>query len=164
MLRTLDEIDPNFVQDLQESQHSVNVVAEFLRGKGLSVIVPPTRVRAHSEERHKFRDVADLFVNGAPWEVKRRLRAFTNADDFPFSSVLVDLCSIYDRKDEKPKFYVICNIDVTAGLLISPGKTFQFWTKQTRFCADKGRDQTSYYCPKKLVTRSIVFNSKRLET
>ena len=88
---SLDHTDPSFVSDLHASNEAVLRVAQFFQRKGKAVTVQGVRVRDNVESRMDFSDDGDLHVHER-YEVKRRKLEFTGHNDFPYDSIIVDVC------------------------------------------------------------------------
>lgn len=144
-MSNLDEIDPTFVEDLAASHSAVKVAAEWLRGQGLPVVVRPTFVRPTAAERREYSDGGDLEILQRV-EVKQRPEIdFQEPADFPFSSIIVDVCHKYDQARPKPYAYLILNASLSAAFVVKVGETRHAWKKVARNA--RGRVRDYYECP-----------------
>ena len=146
-----DLSDPNFERDLAESQQSVMVVAEWLRSKGLPVIIRPTFVRPSSDKMSEFSDSGDLEIIQRVEVKHRKTLQFTSSADFPYKTVIVDACHCYDNANPKPYAYIIVNRMMDAGFLVKC-ETRPQWSRVEKLDTAKGRVRSFYECPTKLVT------------
>ena len=60
--RTLERIDPHFVEDLHASAAAVQRVADWLMGSGYQVRVQPVRVRPDASQRIGYADHGDILI------------------------------------------------------------------------------------------------------
>jgi len=144
MNHDLDTIDPTFVEDLKASHSAVQVAAEWLRSSGYPVIVRPTFVRPTAEERRQYSDGGDLEILQRV-EVKQRPEIdFKDPRDFPFSSIIVDVCHAYDQARPKPHAYMILNASLSAAFVVKCSTRRQ-WSRVERTARGRARDY--YECP-----------------
>lgn len=144
----LDNIDPTFVNDLLESKSSIWTAAQILNNIGLTVTIPPTNIRPNPEQRMDYSDNGDLVLN-LRVEVKRRNLHFTSTQDYPFPTIIVDVCHKYNNPQTKPLFYLIFNQTMTHIAIIHCATTEQYWTTRTINTPVRGpRDRDYYECPK----------------
>jgi hypothetical protein len=124
----LEERDPTFVADLQESERARLKVAAWLRSKGRRVEVPPLRVRPCADQRADFADHGDLFVDAQRQRVEVRWRNldFTSAADFPFPTVLLGATYRWDDVEPKPVALVLTNRTMSHCLIV-PATTRARW-------------------------------------
>jgi len=146
-----DRDDPGFVGDLRASQKHVQIIAEWLRAKGLTVDILPTRIRPDVHQMSDYADDGDILVSkdgGQKYrvEVKQRKLRFTSIDDFPYSSIIVDVAHTWDRADPKPAAYILTNIDITAAIVIK-AKTSDQWVRTQKWDRFKKRNRTFLECP-----------------
>ena len=144
IINNFDTIDPNFKKDLLDSDYSTWIVARNLRLNGYSVTLPPIGIRPDTTAIREYADNGDLIVNGSIIEVKHRPDLkFGGLDEFPYSTLIVDVKHHFDSLEVKPKYYVICNSTLSGAIIVS-GKTFEKWTTSTRWDNKRGRTRTFY--------------------
>jgi len=147
---TLDSIDPNFTQDLLESDKSVWVVAQNLRLNGYTVTLPPISIRPNTTLIQQYADSGDLLVGTDIIEIKQRPDLdFNSTEEFPYSDIIVDVKHHYDSLKTPPKYYLICNSSLKGAIVVS-NKTRNFWTESTRWDRKRGRKRTFYLVSLKL--------------
>jgi hypothetical protein len=157
----LDEIDPNFEQDLENSKPAVDAVAAWLRRRGRGVYVRPVVVRPDPSVRHLYADKGDMMVypgpipdglaapppGGTRFEGKHRpgidFKGKTRREGFPYVTLIVDVITTWDKADPKPHAYVIANKSLT-GCFVVKGATSPHWKTVTRYCAAQGRYRDYY--------------------
>ena len=146
ILEKIENDDPDFVDDLKNSQQWVDRAAAWLNANGIKTEVAPLRIRPDIEEWKDYSDSGDLRVT-LPAEVKHREEIdFTCADDFPFPTVIVDKRRKYDRMKVKPLFHMIISASGNHFIFI-PKHTKDKWIKTTRFDSNAKRDIDYYECP-----------------
>lgn len=147
MSHDLDTIDPTFVEDLKASHSAVQAAAEWLRASGYPVIVRPTFIRPTAEERRQYSDGGDLEILQRV-EVKQRPGIdFQDPADFPFASIIVDVCHKYDQARPKPYAYMILNSTLSAAFVVKCS-TRPKWSRVERHVGGRSRDY--YECPMSL--------------
>lgn len=140
-----DAIDPGFPEDLRASNESVWAAARILQEKGHMVAIPPQVCRDKSENMAEFGDSGDLMLIQRV-EVKHRQLEFTCAEDFPYSTIIVDVAHAWDRADPKPVFYMIFNASKTH-LAIVRKESSAHWERVTKHDSKRHRERTFYECP-----------------
>jgi hypothetical protein len=145
--RTLEQADPTFVADLMESQESVQLVADWLRGSGYRVWMPELRIRPDAAVRSAYSDHGDLLI-AERVEVKRRPDlSFTCAADYPYrGGIIVDVCHSWDKASPRPLAYVILDNDASHAAIV-PRHTASQWQRVRRFDRERGREREFYICP-----------------
>ena len=138
--------DPSFINDLRESQESVDLVAKWLRRKGYPVITRPTFERPDPSRMAEFSDSGDLEILQRIEVKQRKSLTFTSQNDFPYSTIIVDACHCYDNARPKPFAYIILNREMTAAFLV-PSSSYRHWTKIKKHDRFKNRDRCFYECP-----------------
>lgn len=141
----LDEIDPNFVADLDGSRQAEFAMLDYFARQGKMVVRPPQFLRPTPEERVDYADTGDLFV-GNRWEVKHRTFDFQTLEDFPYPDVFIDPVSTFEQKRPRPEFYAICNKTITRAVIINVKKSFEHWIKRND--TSHGRSRIILCCPK----------------
>jgi hypothetical protein len=142
---TLDAIDPTFIPDLRRSNAPVEAVARWFTGNGYAVQLPPRYERPDPSQRGEYADGGDLWIMQRV-EVKQRPSIpFTGPHDFPYQTVIVDVCHSFDRARTKPFLYTIVNAGMTHALVVDVQRTVPHWTRIERM--DKGRRREFYECP-----------------
>lgn len=143
--------DATFAEDLERSKVAVNRSAEYFSAKGYPVIIEPTFLRPDFAKMHDYSDDGDLKIV-ITCEIKHRPDiAFTGADDFPYPSIIVDTCRLFQRHKTAPFWYLIWNRDYTCFALVDVRKTFKFWVKKERYDKKKGRMREFYELDTSLV-------------
>ena len=79
-------------------------------------------------------------------EVKSRNLKFTNPEDFPFATVIIDTVLGYEQKDPKPRLYVSVS-KVTGQIIATNGWASKKWLKKKRFDRKREIWETNYECP-----------------
>ena len=128
------ENDALFERELRAGFHWQTVVADHLRASGCVVVESVIddaggRVAGKSA---RFKDTADLLVDGLVVEVKSRRRRFTGPHDFPFPTVIVDTCESWEAKTRKPVAYVFVS-QFTQGLMWCAADTRPLWTRAEQY-------------------------------
>jgi hypothetical protein len=150
IINDFNTIDPNFIQDLLNSDLSTWIVARNLRLNGYSVTLPPIRIRPDTTEIREYADTGDLIVNGSIIEVKHRPDlAFNGLSEFPYGSVIIDVKHHFNSLEVKPKYYVICNSTLSGAIIVS-NKTFGKWETSTRWDNKRKRMRTFYLVSREL--------------
>ncbi len=143
-----DVIDPTFVKDLTGSEQAVWKVLHYLHSKGKVAGINPLRIRDDVRNMSEFADHGDLWIQERI-EIKQRPDIdFQQPEDFPYSSIIVDVAHAYDRAFPKPYVYFVCNASLTAAFVIM-GNTSKHWTKVEKFDNARQRKRTFYECPLK---------------
>lgn len=151
MIPSIDTTDPTFVSDLLNSQNAVWKVAKWLNIQGYNITVRPTAIRPDASQMASYADQGDLEIIQRI-EVKQRPDLhFTCRDDFPYPTVIVDVCHTWDKAIVKPYAYIICNAEVTAALIVL-GSTRKQWTQVTKYDTKRNRERHFYECPISLTT------------
>lgn len=152
----LDQTDPTFIDDLEQSKNTVWIVARWLSDRGNYISIPPTAVRPSAKQRLDYSDNGDLFImrrKRRAWdrvEVKSRNLVFSSAADFPFKTIIVDVTHSYDNAKIKPLMYVLTNSAHTYCAIVKC-TTFPQWKITRRYDGHAGRERSFYECPIKLV-------------
>jgi len=134
-----------FQVKLARSQVSVERMATWFRDRGDHVWIPPHTIAPTHAEWADHSDGGDLFVNGELYEIKRLSVEFTDADDWPFPSFIVDDAGTYDRKDREPRYYYVLNESMThAGIVDMPN--VRGWRKGRCFNTLDNNWQDTYLC------------------
>jgi hypothetical protein len=142
-----DEDDPNFVPDLLKSRKVVHIAARWLMSLGYNVKVRPTRIRPDPTEMSRYADDGDLVCVLGRLEVKQRPSiAFSSVHEFPYPSIIVDACHIWDRAQPKPYAYLIFDNDCSHCYIIK-GTTRSRWARKFRWDREKKRLRCFYECP-----------------
>ncbi len=138
--RDLDRIDPSFTDDLAESVNFVWLAAQWLSKKfGFKVLIPPTLVRPNAEQRSEYSDEGDLEIVKRIEVKHRRSIDFTNTEDFPFDTVIVDVDFAWDKAHPKPEAYIIFDKDGSHCAIVR-SKTSPHWVKRARQVGGRTRD------------------------
>ena len=144
-----EQDDPGFIQDLRDSKEAVAVAAKWLCNKGYPVVMRPVFERPTASDMREYADEGDLEIIQRI-EVKRRQNLeFTSKQDFPYPTVIVDVCHAYDRAHPKPYAYIIFNKSMDRALIIE-GRTHGAWAKTRKQDRFKNREREFYECPLEL--------------
>jgi hypothetical protein len=144
--------DPHFINDLRESKRAVEVVANLIRSFGKNVNVFPVKERPSVEEMGSYSDNGDLEIiedekENKRIEVKQRKSLkFNNLNDFPYKTIIVDVCHTFDKADPKPYAYFILNNAMTTALVINTNSSI-YWKKVSKMDKFKNRIRDFYECP-----------------
>jgi len=141
-----DTSDPTFLDDLRESQESVERVAKWLRSKGYPVVVRPTFERPDPSAMAEFSDAGDLEILQRVEVKQRKSLTFTSKEDFSYTTIIVDACHCFDNARPKPFAYVILNREMTAAFVV-PSSTKGHWRQVVKRDRFKNRDRKFYECP-----------------
>ena len=148
---TLDEVDPTFREDLAHSQEAARATGDWLLANhGLRTTIPEIKCRPSVGERFAYSDGGDVIVHLSGQqtvicEAKRRFNiTFSSAKDYPYPTILVDVCHALDAKEPKPYGYFIWNRDLTAFALVKL-RTMPKWKRERRM--NRGRERDQYYAP-----------------
>lgn len=145
-MNNLDVTDPTFVSDLKASNNAVWVVARWLQQGGEHVVVRAQYVRDSCENRMAYSDQGDIEVL-AKFEVKHRQIEFTDAADYPYPTVIVDVMHSWDNAQPKPYYYIITNKAMTHAAIVDC-RTSHLWSKERLKDTHAGRERDFYMCPK----------------
>jgi hypothetical protein len=141
-----DKKDPNFINDLRESRTAVSIAAEWLNRKGYPVVIKPTFERPKSSDMAEFADDGDLEIMQRIEVKRRKSLTFSSKEDFPYDSLIVDVCHSYDKAKIKPYAYIILNEKMDCAF-IAYSKHQKHWKKTVKADRFKGRDREFYECP-----------------
>lgn len=142
--------DPTFIEDLRASRRSVEIVAQWLSGRGHPVIVRPVFERPSFKEMHRYSDNGDLEILQRI-EVKQRMLDFTSRESYPYDTLFVDNRHTYDDAHPKPFAYVILNRAMTHAFIVEC-RSDKHWDVVERFDHKVQRTDTLYECPIALAT------------
>jgi hypothetical protein len=106
-MKSWSQNDDLFFKELNEGHRWQALPALFFRLQGFSVEMPELRVRSSIKEAGKWKDSADLIVQGQLLEVKSRNESFYSPESFPYPTILVDTESGYQAKETKPLAYIM---------------------------------------------------------
>ena len=148
MIGTPDDV---FLKMLEDSKAAVLVTAQLIADKGHPVTIQPTFVRPNFEDRKMFSDGGDMLVSYIVEAKQRPKLSFTNKDDFPYDTIIVEKKHIYDSRIAKPIYYYIWNKDLTYAIKISVHNTRQDWIVTNRLNSLENRRMDFYECPIDLV-------------
>lgn len=147
----MSKSDAAFLEAFEESQKYVEIVAEWLRGKGYDAQVKPSEVRPSFDQRMQYQDSGDIEIRKRV-EVKHRNIPFTSRYDFPYSTVFVDEVYKIDRVPSKKQLaaYIILNKDATHAAIVDPA-TSEMWVVEEKFDPTHGEVRPTFACPVSLV-------------
>jgi hypothetical protein len=141
----LEKDDPTFPDDLEKSKQAVWVSARHLSNKGNPVTINPTFLRPNIQDKDAYSDNGDLSLV-LRVEVKWRNIDFKSREDFPYSTVIVDVAKTYNNAKPRPYFYMIVNKDLSGYLLVACN-TDKNWVTAKRFDSHVGRERLYWECP-----------------
>ena len=141
----LEDTDPTFEQDLQDSNDHVWRVAQWLQGRGMPSAVNPVWVRPSVDQRVEFADGGDITMLQRV-EVKHRFIDFTSAEDFPYKTIIVDVSHTWDNARPKAYMYVLTNKEITHCCIVK-SSTRKYWEKLRKFDSRVNREREFYECP-----------------
>lgn len=145
--------DEEFSRLLRGSIPSVNLVGEFLKGKGFQVTVPGIKEITKFEDWKKNADNGDILTDRGIFEVKHRTVQFTGKNDWPFGPLMiVDEVKKWHRKDPKPRGYFIVSEDLSHYAFLDAKKTRDQWTEGTRRDRNWKGDRLFFFCHVDLFT------------
>lgn len=137
--------DSQFIANLADSVPITFRVAQWLAQQGIDVRVIPIVVRPDSNQRMEYGDNGDMDII-LRVEVKKRDLDFTNARDYPFSTVIVDETYKVDRATRQFWAYYIVNRSETHVCMV-PTRSRKHWVTATRFDKAEGATREFYECP-----------------
>ena len=143
--------DDVFIKMLEDSKEAVLVTAQHISNKGHPVTIQPTFVRPKFEDRKMFSDGGDMLVSYIVEAKHRPKLYFTNKDDFPYDTIIVEKKHIYDSRIVKPIYYYIWNKDLTYAIKVSVMRTNKEWIITNRLNSLENRYMDFYECPIELV-------------
>jgi hypothetical protein len=129
-MKSLDEQDPTFRADLEDSSRWVQKVASWLHDSGNRVVLNPVRFRPSSDRLEEYSDDGDLGIIHR-LEVKHRNLSFTGAEDFPYPTIIVDAARLWDEAKPKPYGYILLNQKGTHAA-VALGRDWKKWKKTKR--------------------------------
>ena len=135
-----------FIQELQASQTYVNAVASWMAMNHCDVVIKPTLIAPSTEVRHEYIDSGDIEIRQRV-EVKHISIGFTCAEDFPFSTIIVDEVHKVDRIPRGQLWgYVIVN-EAGTHVCCLRADTKGRWTIERRHDKKEGAERAFYVCP-----------------
>lgn len=162
----LDKTDPNFKQDLLDSQESVELIAAWLENRGYTVTVPEIRIRPNDNRIQEYSDDGDLFVSGNKFSCQQRVEVkqrpdinFSSLANFPYRTIIVDTCHAWDEAERKPYAYFILNSTMTRAIIVE-GDSSKYWKRVDKYDNKRKRKRSFYECPIDkcyIVDTSVVF-------
>jgi hypothetical protein len=132
-------------------------VAEHAHRRGARIVqINPLIVRPNRDEREGYGDDFDLRIfklgdnDWKRYEVKGKGKIdFSSADDFPYSTVLLDRTNKTD-KCLVDGFFIVSKDKRHAAYV--PMSTRDHWREVTKYDGDKGYEVRLYECPKELAS------------
>lgn len=124
--------DALFFKELKEGHNWQYLPATFFHLSGLQVEIPELRIRSSIQEAQKWKDSADLIVQGQLIEVKSRNERFITPESFPYSTIFIDTVSGYDAKKIKPLAYVMIS-RITGSMLAMRSTSNKGWMIESRW-------------------------------
>lgn len=128
-------------------------LAQLLRENGLDVDNPVLELRDESDVSaisDFTRNQEDLVANGKVIECKSRSLSFKSPDTFPYPDIIVDTKSGWERKANKPSFYVFWS-DKTGELVAIDGATRSKWKERRMTDRARRMPDTFLIAPKSLL-------------
>lgn len=111
-------------------------------------------LRQTAAQLDSYTDRGDLIIDrgrGAERiEVKHRRRLHFTCSEYPYPSVIVDVCHTWDRAPVKPSAYLIYSDDMRT-LAVVPASSAASWQQEERYDNSKKRLRRFYLCPVSLV-------------
>jgi hypothetical protein len=139
--------DAEFLAALDKSQQAVSKVANWLFVHKYDVLVKPYKVRPSVKQAAEYADDGDIEIR-LNIEVKQRSFSFTCANDYPYSTVLIDhAAKINSTPASKLYGYVIVDDDASHACFIS-ASTRSYWTEVEHSSAKHANRRLSYCVPK----------------
>mgnify|MGYP003652854075 CR=1 FL=1 len=144
MAYNYDKDDSGFIDDLEKSKVAVDKAARFFANQGFPVVLQPTFARPSVSEKNNFSDDGDLKLM-ITCEVKHRPHlSFSVESGFPYKTVIVDACHIFDKHRVKPFYYIIWNRDYSSFLFLNVNESRKRWIKSEKFDKAKNRMRNFY--------------------
>lgn len=122
--------DELFFSELKTGHSWQSLPALFLTLQGFKVEMPNLTIRENIREADKYKNSADLIINGKIIECKSRNETFTNINDFPYETIIVDTVSGYEAKEQKPTAYIMVSKS-TGSMLCLPSLSSSKWIKKS---------------------------------
>lgn len=139
--------ESDFREALDKSQYCVLTVASWMKNGGCDVMVAPTIAAPDYESRWQYTDGGDIEIRQRV-EVKQRALSFTNAEDYPYATVIVDEKYKIDKTHSRQLWgYIICNREVTHACIVRPDSKDK-WSTETMWDSKYRADREFYVCPK----------------
>ncbi len=135
--------DEGFRRQLTTGHRWQRYVAERLRAEGLVVHESPLSFRHDFDDRHRYRNEADLVVGDQRLEVKSRDRRFWSPADYPYPTALVDTVDKWDARDPEPLALLLVS-QKTRTILVVPASTKEHWIEETHFDRFRQFDEVFY--------------------
>lgn len=127
---TAQQDHETFLKHLSESDSAVWHVARWLQSRGNQITVPPSSSSERYEDRMKYVDNGDLYIQQRI-EVKRRGINFTGKKDWPHRNFIVCAKHAFDNAVPKPLGYFVLSNDMKyAGYVDAKSK--DSWTVETK--------------------------------
>jgi len=152
-----------FLKRLDNSRHSVFVVAKYLHHAGYGVSIPPFDYRPPNSNWEDHTDDGDMYIwreqeDRQRIDVKHVNLDFTCEQDFPYDRMLVSDIRAIKRADPFPLAYIIVNKNCTH-IGIVWAKTKEHWKPYTLHASNTDMMVTAMGCPTRLVDfRSLTRN------
>lgn len=146
--------DPDrlFDERLKRGWDAQKRLAERWRSKGFDCTLPPLRKRPRYEDRWKYQDGGDLFLEGLVIEVKARGMSFCGISErFPYPTATLSYLRVWKRIDPKPAAIVIMSEGDPDGILIATLGTFPRWRIETIRDPWKKSSEEIYTIPRELL-------------
>lgn len=124
------ENDELFFKELKLGHSWQAYPALFLTLHGFKVEMPNLSIRENINEADKYKNSADIIINGKILECKSRNESFTSISDFPYETIIVDTVSGYDAKNPKPLAYIMIS-KITGSMLCLPSLMSSKWVKKS---------------------------------
>jgi hypothetical protein len=143
-----------FLKRLADSRPAVHAVADWLRARGESVIVPETRYAPSADVHEQYADNGDLFLSrGRIVEVKQISRCFYFPSDWPFGhEFFIDTTERIEYFADKRVSWIIVSADYAAiGIVLPETKPNWYVTKATSRFTGKEKRYTA------VATEHVIF-------
>jgi len=123
---SLEEVNQTFIDGLKEGHKWQLYIGMKLLSEGFAVQIPKLRIRPSIYHPNIYSDNGDvfIFIKSTKYilECKSVSIAFTNAGDFPFEGIIVDMQENWFNKKYKPLAYLIISKMTGAIFVISTSK------------------------------------------
>ena len=144
----MDNRHQEFLEDLENSQASVNFMADWLRSRGHEVTVPATRMAPTRGQWKDYVDGGDLFIH---WDHESRLEVrhlgyyFGTRISWPHTPYFM-VCDkrVFDDYDPKPFATIFINPPMTHAAMVE-SSTFDHWYVQWRKNKKRGDNERKQY-------------------
>jgi len=145
-----------FEQELKKGHKYQEYVAQQLSNAGLDIVCSDIKPVEYTRNKsYNYPEDKDIVVGGDfVIEVKSRSLIFTEPDNFPFDTAIVDTVRGWDQKDPEPKAVVIISQWTWKAVCINVESSKHLWTTEHIHDSVRGIVDNTYLCPKECLKTS----------